>query len=383
LDADCARAHEALAALYHENGLGDAVYRHCAEVVRIQSESGTARLRLAFAYALRGRVGETREERLAALTLGLPEGDDRAMDVRLRLYDEHETASTVLAACRDVFRAPAPTPAPASSIGRRRSGPLRIGYLSGEYKLTPAYFFLTPFLANHDRSAFELFLYHSSPLQDFRTATYRALSHHWRDVSGVDDGTLLAILRRDQLDVLVDLSGHFPRNRLAIFPHRPATVQATFPNFPCTTGCSGVDYFFTDSWTSPPGSEAEYSERLHRLPSGYLVYAPPSEAPAPTALPAHRTGRVTIGVFQRLAKITSSMWDLFCEVLRGAPETTLLLQNSDLDMSCAGSDTARFLSRQLIDRGVDPGRLRCVGRLNVRDHFEQVATVDLALDMTP
>src|SRR5262245_1991417 len=44
LDADHARAHAALAALYHENGLGDSVYRHCAEVARLKSTSGAARL---------------------------------------------------------------------------------------------------------------------------------------------------------------------------------------------------------------------------------------------------------------------------------------------------------------------------------------------------
>ena len=94
---------------------------------------------------------------------------------------------------------------------------------------------------------------------------YQKWTEHWRDVTDLSDSALVSALRADQLDVLVDLSGHFINNRLAVFAERVAPVQVTYPNYPSTTGCPGMDYFLTDTWTSPPGTEGEYSERLHRL----------------------------------------------------------------------------------------------------------------------
>ncbi len=380
-DAANGRGREALALLYQKTGRIDLALAQWHACAALQPVDGHVRLRLAAALAEWGRLHESRAARLAAVQHGLAPGP-YATALYLMLSDGAESADTILAACRQAFARTSPAVPRARARARRRSR-IHVGYVSGDFTQPPASHFLTPFLAAHDRDALELFLYSTNPRPGAVPPAYRQDADRWRDVARASDSGMLATLRGDDLDVLVDLSGHFPENRLRIFARRPAAVQATFPNYPCTTGLPEMDYFFTDHWTSPDGSDVEYSEKLYRLPSGYLKYLPPPRAPEVAPLPALRNGYITFGVIQRLMKISSTMWDWFAGVLHHTAGSRLLLHYGDPALDRPDSDISRFLRQQLAARDVDPARLTLAGRRTHREHLELLAGVDLALDTYP
>ena len=93
------------------------------------------------------------------------------------------------------------------------------------------------------------------------------LADEWRSIAGVEDGQAAAMVREDEIDILVDLSGHTGRNRLLVFAHRPAPVQATWLGYPGGTGMDMIDYRLTDAIADPPGvTDGDYAEEQVRLP---------------------------------------------------------------------------------------------------------------------
>jgi protein O-GlcNAc transferase len=376
--------HAALADLYERTGRGEAGLDHRVACVRLSPQSATARLQLALAYADRGMRTESRAARIDAERLGLTRAEDRSASLLMSLAEPEETAASIRSASQAAFAGRATVPfVHARALGDRHPRRLRIGYISGEFRATPSYCFCRPFLEAHDRSALEVFLYGCSRRRDDTTRAYARWAEHWRDVAELTDDQLIAQLRADSLDVLVDLSGHLSDNRLQPLCERVAPVHATYPNYSATTGCPGIDYLFTDRWASPPGCEHEYSERLYRLASGHLVFHPPDDAPAVRGSSAELTRRPTFGMFQRLSKLNAGVWDAVAAVLAAVPESTLFIQCGERALDCAESSTSRRLRSCLADRGIDPGRLTLRGPRPYREHLEAVGAVDIALDTFP
>ena len=135
--------------------------------------------------------------------------------------------------------------------GRR----LRVGFVSSNLSGHPEGRFLRPLLANLDREAFTTTCYCAGPRADAVTALLRQLCDRWRDIRRMSDEQVAAGIRQDQIDILVDLTGHFGGNRLGVFARKPAPVQIIHFGFPGTSGMDAMDWRVTDGYVDPCGEE--------------------------------------------------------------------------------------------------------------------------------
>ena len=307
----------------------------------------------------------------------------RSLYLYLMLYSPNETPQSIRQACvkyGDSLSSSriAPFVRPATDPDKT----LRIGYLSGEFMMGATFYFLAPLLACHGFANVELFCYDTSPSFDERTEFYARLSN-WHDCRAMDDDSIVDLITRDGIDILVDCSGVFPANSLKIFARRAAPVQVAYPICPMTTGIEEMDYILTDAWTCPQGQEGQYREKAWRIDSGYFVYAPPEDSPTVPPLPAIANGFLTFGLFQRVAKMNSGVWDSVSRVLVASPRSRLLIQNIDETLDHVDSRARRLLTDEFSRRGVGAERIDFVGRRNQRECMRIMSTVDIALDTFP
>ena len=259
--------------------------------------------------------------------------------------------------------------------------PLRIGYLSGDLRRHPVALFVEPLLRRHDRGAFRPFCYATREAADDLNAHLRGLVSDWRDVGADSDGEIAGRIAADKIDILVDLSGHTPHNRLLVFARRPAPIQVTAIGYVATTGLATMDYRLTDPWCDPPGDgDTHYSESLWRLPSGFNCYAPPAGLLGPGPLPAARNGHVTFGCFNNLDKIGPDVLALWGETVAALPDARLLLKTKSLGQTVVRQRVLAGLAAG----GLEPARVALIDwSPSLREHFAYYDQVDIALDPFP
>jgi predicted O-linked N-acetylglucosamine transferase (SPINDLY family) len=254
---------------------------------------------------------------------------------------------------------------------------LRIGYVSPDFCQHVVGRNILPLLRHHDHGQMHITCYANVASADGLTDQFRTCADDWRDIVKLTDAQAADLIRRDQIDILVDLALHTAGNRLGIFARKPAPVQATFAGYPGSTGLDTIDYRLTDPYLDPPGLNDPFcSETSHRLPDTFWCYDPLlSELPI-NAPPAQSRGLVTFGCLNNFCKVNESVLHLWGRVLNAVSDSRLLL------MAPEGSSRQRVLARFAGD-GIDPQRVQFVGKQSRSDYLLTYNRVDIGLDTFP
>jgi protein O-GlcNAc transferase len=258
---------------------------------------------------------------------------------------------------------------------------LRIGYVSSDFREHSVSRFLEPLFQNHDHERFEIVGYCDVLHPDSTTALLRGCADRWYDIVGKSDESVAEMIRGHEIDILVDLTGHTARNRLLVFARKPAPVQISYLGHPGTTGLGTMDYRLTDVLADPPGlTDPFHSEKLLRLPKTGWCFALPVNTPEVGPLPASQGRPICFGSFNRLAKISPRTLDLWAAVLRGIPNSRLMVKDRLLNEE----GIREYFQKNFNARGIGPERLEFVGPKSDRaEHFQSYGRADIALDPFP
>lgn len=259
---------------------------------------------------------------------------------------------------------------------RRR---IRLGLLSSELRDHSIAFFLRPLLEHIDHDRFEVIAYHTSRHEDGVTTAIREHTDRWVSCDALAPPELAKRILQDRVDILVELTGLFARNRLPTMAARPAPVQVSMIGYGNTTGVRAIDARIVDHLTDPaPAADALATESLVRLDRCFLAYRPDDDAPEPG--PGNPDRPFTFGSFNDIKKMSPVTIRLWSRVLAACPGSRLLLKAREL-----GHEEMRsMLGARFEAEGVDPARVTMLGRIeDGRSHLALYDEVDLALDPIP
>jgi protein O-GlcNAc transferase len=256
---------------------------------------------------------------------------------------------------------------------------LRIGFVSSNFTGLVIGHFLRAVFAALDQSRYALYCYSSTPSLDALGAELRAQTRVWRDISALDDDAAAALVRSDEIDILVDLAGHMTGNRLLIFARKPAPIQVAWLDYFDTTGLETMDYLLTDPVTSPADSRQRFTEKLLHLPASRFCFTPLAAAPMPAPPPMLKNGYVSFGSFNRIDKINAQVIAAWAEILRQTPGARLVLKNVALTVP----DLAEHCRERFAAYGIGAERLELRAPSAHREMLAEYADIDIALDTFP
>lgn len=259
----------------------------------------------------------------------------------------------------------------------RPEGPIRIGYLSPDFREHPIAQLIAGVIEQHDRSRFEVSCW-SLGVDDGSDYRRRivAAADRFVDLHQVDIAQSVRLLRQAQLDIVVDLAGYTAHARPELLTLRVAPVQINYLGYPGTMGASFMDAIIMDEVVAGPEDQQYYSEKILRLPGCYQANDDKTPIdPEPVCRADHGLPEdaFVFCCFSMNYKIDAPVFDAWCEILHRVPRSVLWLFRTD-------TAAAENLQAEAAKRGIPRERLIFADRLPKAKHLARHRLADLFLD---
>ena len=282
-----------------------------------------------------------------------------------------------------------PSDAPLPPLGRlhvTRSGKsrLRLGYLAPDFGSHSIYPLITHLFAGHDRAQFEVYAYAGQTRSDAATTHLQASGVHWLNLHGQTPRQIAAGIQNDQIDILIDASGHTSLHLLPVFYYRPAAIQISGLCFNGGTGLPEFDYQLTDAICSPATAVTDLPLDINQgekplLLSSWLFWFPPQEAVPLSAPPYTRQSAPKLGCAHHPGRLSIEICERWAKLLNNHPDAQLWLKHRCF----ASPDTQAVFRQRFAQWGIPPDRLKFAGASGYLDYLAFYNQLSLALDPFP
>ncbi len=371
-----------LAIAYKDWGKYDEAIRLNEQLLQSKPKDGRLRINYALCLLEMGKFEEAEKHYLQALK-DVPEASESLSNYLMGIhYNPRRTKDEIYKAHLLWDRHFAPKkrnkrPIPADiSLNKK----LKIGFISGGFRKHPVGWMITRALEHLPENQFEIYGYNTHSMYDSLSLRIKKICHKWTSVIGYTDEVIAKLIRDDQIDILVELSGHSAFNRLKTVALEPAPITVKWVGgLFNTSGMKSMDYLLTDYNESPFGEESYYTEKLVRLPNDYVCYEPPEYDIEVGKLPALYNGYITFGCFNNPSKINDELIKQWAHILHSVKGSKLLLKSKQYS-------TKRFVNHitELFSKyGIDKERLNFEGYAYHEDLLATYHKVDIALDPWP
>lgn len=260
---------------------------------------------------------------------------------------------------------------------RRENQPLRIGLVSGDFKMHPVGVFLHSLLSNSGNQI-EFYAYDNCPTID---ELARKLKQHcavWRSINVMSDKAAAELIAQDDIQILIDLSGHTAYSRLGIFALKPAPIQITWLGYHATTGVTQIDYILTDALSVPIHHADHFCEKVAYLPRTRFCYGEYLRVNAPEVKRSENASCV-LGVFQKPSKFSDEILQAWAEILTKLPDAVLRLHRPIyLD-----AELRKFILRRFAHFGISSQCIEFKYDFGYTQYLDYYNHVDVVLDTYP
>ena len=269
-----------------------------------------------------------------------------------------------------------------AGLSPEQSQKIRIGYISPDLHEHVVLYFSRFMFTCANREKFEIYAYDRT-IEDSYSEELKACIDGWRNIANLSNDAAAKLVAADNLDILIDLSGHTRNSVLGILAYKPAPIIISGIGYFSTIGLDAIDYFLSDIYLTgaeEPGiyEHPLFKEKLLVLPHTHWSYSPlhPRQASSLHA-PAKRTGYVTFGSFNAMAKANDDVLSAWKAILDRVPNSHLLLKGD----AFVDPLDREFMENRLKSFGFDMSRLDLRG--SSRDYLDAYADMDIALDTFP
>ena len=204
---------------------------------------------------------------------------------------------------------------------------LKVGFISADFNHHAVATQIIDIFSEIKKSdKIELFAYYNNHKIDNDTKEFINLIKNWKNILSLSDRDAVRSIISDNLNILIDLSGHTSGSRLPVFIAKPAPIQMSWCGYLQSLGLSEIDYIIADNFTIPGDLEKLYSEKIIRLPNIWSNLSLSKINNVPSKItPAVKNKYITFGSFNHSKKINTKVIRTWSGILNSLPNSKLIV----------------------------------------------------------
>ncbi|HWY60615.1 MAG TPA: tetratricopeptide repeat protein [Rhizomicrobium sp.] len=297
------------------------------------------------------------------------------------LYQAISQSPADLQACSVLYaRDRYPAQIPLARPKPPKSGKIRIGYVSGDFREQATAYLMAGLYECIDKAKFQIIAFDNgwndgSPIRRRLEAAF----DEFIDISGLSDQQAAEKIAARDIGILVSLNGYFGDHRMGVFARRPAPIQVNYLGVPATLGASYMDYIIADRIVIPDEERQFYTEQVVILPDAYQ--ANDSRRAIAEIVPTRaECGLPECGIvfcnFNASYKLTPPAFAAWMRILKQVPDSVLWLLKGNPRF-------ADNLRREAEAQGVAATRIVFAPVIGLAAHLSRLTLADLFLDCLP
>ena len=255
-----------------------------------------------------------------------------------------------------------------------------IGFVSGDLRNNhPVGNFLYEFLWDL-KEHFNLYCYCTIP-EDENSKNFKKIFKKWININEVKDSEAANFIKEQQIDILIDLSGHSNKNRLNIFAHKAAPIQITWCGYLNSTGIREIDYIIGDPHVTPEQDQFKYTEKILQMPKIWNCFSKPnySDVKIIKETPYVKNKYITFGSFNQLNKINEDVMKLWSKIILNIKTAKLLIIAPEL----SDEKVKNRIYKKFFNLGVNKEKIIMKGMQPRNKLLLEYNNIDIALDPFP
>ena len=260
----------------------------------------------------------------------------------------------------------------------KKNKKINLGFISSDLKSKHSVtYFLRSVITVYDKQKFVIHLYHNHNKEDDETTKeFKKYVFKTLHIEKFSDKEVINIIRKDEIDIMIDLNGFSGNHRLNLFKNRLAPIQILWCGYTNTTGLEEMDYLIVDRNQVNPKEENLYSEKIIYLPSIWNCHSGYNFKRSENEMPFQKNKFITFGSFNNFLKINDEVIEVWASILKRVEDSRLFLKTSTaISQATIKSKFEKY--------GVQNSVVFLNYSKNFNDHLEKYKLIDLALDTFP
>lgn len=265
---------------------------------------------------------------------------------------------------------------PLSKINNKK---ITIGFLSADIKLSHSVtYFLKTIADNYDKNKFSINLYlnHKKTQGDETTKYFIKNTDKSTYISALKDEDVINLIRKDKVDIFIDLMGITSETRLVLTKNRVAPIQVLWCGYCNTTGISEMDYILADPNLILETEKSLYQEKIINLPKIWNCHPGFNFERISTPSPFLKNEYITFGSFNNFSKINDLVVSTWAKILKSINNSKLILKTSNLRVS-------NLLKNKFEKENIFDSIEFVPFEKDFKSHLNLYKKIDIALDTFP